>query len=290
MALEKPHGGCRAAFFSDLNVKTYRHLFGPVHSRRLGLSLGIDLLDRRRCSFDCVFCEVGATDVLTLGRGEFVPTAAVIEEFRDWLAHGGKADVVTLAGSGEPTLHSGFGEVIDAVHAASRLPVAILTNSTLLWDPDVRRAAARAELVKVSLSAWDDASLAALNQPAPGLTFARLLEGLHAFRTCYTGALWVEVMLVRGINDEPEQVARIAALVNELHTDKVQLNTIIRPPADNQAQAVDDTALARLSSLFEPVAEIIAPHQGPAGMEKHLDHIRHLTGLMQRDRQASSSS
>lgn len=267
----------------DMQKKHYRYLFGPVHSRRLGLSLGIDLLDRRRCSFDCVFCEVGATELLTLERREYVPTTVVIAEFREWLAGGGKADVVTLSGSGEPTLHSGFGDVIDAVHAACSMPVVLLTNSTMLGDPAVRAAAARADLVKVSLSAWDDDSLAALNRPAAGLTFARLLEGLHAFRECYSGALWVEALLVYGVNDTPDQVARIATHVAGLRPDKVQLNTVVRPPADDHACAVDEETLSRLSALFEPPAEIIAPHQGAEGERKHQDHIRHLAGLLKRD-------
>jgi len=261
----------------------YRYLFGPVHSRRLGLSLGVDLLDRRRCSFDCVFCEVGATERLTLERREYVPTAAVIAELQDWLATGGEADVVTLAGSGEPTLHSGFGAVIEAVHAACDLPVALLTNSTLLWDADVRAAAARADIVKVSLSAWDDASLTALNHPAPGLTFAKLLDGLHAFRELYTGPLWVETLLVRGINDAPGQVARIAGLVARLRPEKVQLNTVVRPPAVENAAAVEGAELQRLAALFTPAAEVIAPHGAdPDGQCRQAAHIAELVRLKSR--------
>lgn len=270
-------------FFIDMQAKHYRYLFGPVHSRRLGRSLGIDLLDRRRCSFDCVFCEVGATELLTLERREYVPTAAVIAEFEDWLAGGGTADVVTLAGSGEPTLHSGFGEVIDAVHGACRLPVVLLTNSTLLWDPEVRDAASRADIVKVSLSAWDDDSLAALNRPAAGLSFARLLAGLQAFRAMYTGALWVETLLVQGVNDQPDQVSRIAALVAGLHPDKVQLNTVVRPPADDHAAAVESGRLEFLASLFTPAAEIIAPHSGDAeGQRRQTAHVAELARLKSR--------
>lgn len=266
-----------------MQTKHYRYLFGPVHSRRLGLSLGVDLLDRRRCSFDCIFCEVGATELLTLERGEYVPTTAVIAELQDWLAAGGKADVVTLAGSGEPTLHSGFGEVIDAVHDACNLPVALLTNSTLLWDPEVRRAAARADIVKVSLSAWDDQSLAALNRPAAGLTFARLRDGLQAFRAMYTGSLWVETLLVRGVNDQPGQVSRIAALVAGLRPEKVQLNTVVRPPAMGNAAAVEGAALQRLAALFTPSAEVIAPHgTDPDGQCRQAAHVAELARLVNR--------
>jgi len=253
-----------------MQKKHYHYLFGPVPSRRLGRSLGVDLLCERRCSFDCLFCEVGATESLTRERREYVPTAAVIAELREWLAEGGQADVITLAGAGEPTLHTGFGEVIDAVHAACRIPVALLTNSTLLGDPAVREAAARADIVKVSLSAWDDASMVALNRPAEGLTFAALLNGLHAFRAMYNGRLWLEVLLVRGINDAPEQVARIAVLAAGLAPEKVQLNTVVRPPAFESAEAVDEESLASLAMLFTPPAEVIAPHRGGGAARREL--------------------
>ncbi len=240
-----------------MNRSHYRYLFGPVASRRLGRSLGIDLTPGRQCSFDCVFCETGRTCDVTTGRRAFVSADAVIGELRAWLAAGGTADVITLAGSGEPTLHTGFGAVIDAVHAACQIPVALLTNGALLSDPAVRVAAGRADLVKVSLSAWDDASLAALNRPAEGLQFTTLIKGLRAFSAVYNGRLWVETILVRGINDAPEQVARIAALAGDLHPEKVQLNTVIRPPADAGMEAVPPSELERLAALFVPPAEVI---------------------------------
>lgn len=266
-----------------MNQKRYRYLFGPVPSRRLGRSLGIDLLDGRRCSFDCVFCEVGRTDALVLERREYVPTAAVIAELRDWLADGGEADTITMAGSGEPTLHTGFGEVIDAVHAACRIPVALLTNSSLLWDAEVREAAARADIVKVSLGAWDDVSLERLNRPVPGLTFDKLLNGLQTFRAMYHGQFWVEVMLVRDINDAPEQVAKIGAYAATLRPDKVQLNTVVRPPAFKDIEALSDTELTALTSLFTPPAEVIAPHRGGADAQrKHDEHVACLADLANR--------
>jgi len=261
----------------------YRYLFGPVPSRRFGRSLGIDLAGGRRCSFDCVFCEVGKTDCLTLQRQEYVPTSAVIGEFQAWLAEDGVADVITLAGSGEPTLHSGFGAIIDAVHTACTIPVALLTNSSLLTDPDVRASAARADIVKVSLGAWDEGSFEALNHPVPGLSFSVVMQGLRLFRVQYRGHLRVEVMLVRGVNDVPWQVERIAALAAELQPATVQLNTVVRPPAFTDARPLDDVSLERLAGLFTPKAEVIAPHRGPEGQRRHDEHVEHLACL-QRDR------
>ncbi len=258
---------------------TYRYLFGPVPSRRFGRSLGVDLAGGRRCSFDCVFCEVGKTDCLTRQRQEYVPTSAVIGELRAWLAEDGVADVITLAGSGEPTLHTGFGEIIDAVHASCKIPVALLTNSSLLTEPGVRSAAARADIVKVSLGAWDEASFEALNHPVPGLTFAGVMQGLRLFRAQYQGRLWVEVMLVCGVNDVPWQVERIAALVADLQPATVQLNTVVRPPAFADAEPLADESLERLAALFTPKAEVIVQHRGPEGRRRHDEHVEHLAGL-----------
>ncbi len=220
--------------------------------------MGIDLLCARRCSFDCVFCEVGHTDTLSMARGEFVPTADVIAEIQTWLEDGGTADVITLAGAGEPTLHTRFGDVIDAIHARCAIPVVLLTNSTLLGDAVVRADAARADIVKVSLSAWDDASMRQINRPVDGLPFAALYAGIMAFRAMYRGDLWLEVVLIRGINDRPDQVAHIATLASALNPDKVQLNTVVRPPAVPGITAVPAAELLRFSMLFSPQAEVIA--------------------------------
>lgn len=133
-------------------MKKYNHLFGPVPSRRFGRSLGIDLTPYKTCSFDCIFCQLGKTTVKTLERREYVPAAEVIEELDDWIKSGGEADYITLSGSGEPTLHSRFGEIIEFARGASSIPVALLTNGSTLGIPEVRAAAAKADVVKISLS------------------------------------------------------------------------------------------------------------------------------------------
>lgn len=242
-----------------MSNKRYRYLFGPVPSRRLGRSLGVDLLGNRICSFDCTFCEVGPTDQCTMERREYVPTQDVIAEVQDWLASGGEADVITLAGAGEPTLHTGLGTIVDAIHAMCDLPVVILSNGTMFADAEVRASAIKADCVKASLSAWDDASMAALNRPAQGMSFEKVLAGLRTFRHDFSGRFWIEVILVKDVNDAPWQVQRIAKLVADLKPEKVQLNTVVRPPAYRVAQAIDEASLAALAVLFDPPAEVIAP-------------------------------
>lgn len=243
-------------------MAAYRHLFGPVLSRRLGLSLGVELVRGKTCSFDCVFCQIGRTPNPSLIRERFVPESEVLAEFSAWLAAGGRADHVTLAGSGEPTLHAGFGDVLDGLRARSAIPTVLMSNGSLFFLPEVREAAERASIVKVSLSGWDEESWRRINRPHPSLRFDRVLDGLRDFSSHYRGTLWVEVFLVRGINDRPDQVARIAALVNGLNPARVHLNTVVRPPAEPESLAVPEAELRELASLFRPAAET---PEAPAG-------------------------
>ncbi len=236
----------------------FKHLFGPVPSRRLGRSLGIDLTPFKTCSFDCVFCQLGKTTLQTSERKEGVLVQDVIAELDVWLKSGATADYITLAGSGEPTLNPKFAQVIDFVHRACNIPVALLTNGSLLSDPVVRAQAAKADLVKVSLSVWDQASLVSINRPAVGIVFEQLYAGLQAFREQFKGELWVEVFLIWSMNTSAEQVAAIAELVKALRPDKIQLNTAVRPPCEGYVHPVPEKILSQLAEYFSPRATVIA--------------------------------
>lgn len=235
----------------------YRYLFGPVPSRRFGLSLGLDLVPFKTCTFDCVFCQLGRTTVKTLARADYVPAEAVVEEVARWLGSGGRADYLTLAGSGEPTLHERCGEVIRRIRSMTDIPVALLTNGSLLWDPRVRDAAAEANVVKLSLSAWDDASCRLVNRPHPDLSWERMWEGHRRLRDDVRGALWVEVFLVRGVNSADVDVGKIAGLAALLKPDRIHLNTAVRPSAEDFVRPVPHDQMVELASLFTPPAEVI---------------------------------
>ncbi len=227
-------------------------------SRRLGRSLGVDLTPFKTCSLDCIFCQLGRTTRQTLERKEYVPTGHVTAELDAWTAEGGKADVVTLAGSGEPTLHSRFGDVLDFARKRTGLPAVLLSNGTLFGDPAVRQAARQADIVKLSLSAWDQASFEQVNRPHPDLRFDRIVEGQRAFRREYRGRLWIEVFLVWGTNSVTRDVKKIAALVDSIGPDEIHLNTAVRPPAESFAFAMPKKAMEELAALFHPVAKVIA--------------------------------
>jgi len=209
-----------------------RHLFGPVPSRRLGRSLGIDLLARKTCTLDCVYCECGPTEELTLERREFVSTQDVLDELDTVLADRPALDSITFSGSGEPTLHVGIGKIINYLkNHYPEYPVTVLTNGTLLTDPAVRSELARADRVVPSLDAVSDAAFAAVNRPHAGLDNTSIIEGLVLFREEYRGQFWLEIFLVPGLNDAPAELAALAAAAVRIRPDRVQLNSLDRPPA-----------------------------------------------------------
>ena len=238
-------------------TRIYKYLFGPVSSRRLGLSLGVDLVPLKVCSFDCIYCQLGRTTHKTVERREWAPTADVIAEIEDWVGAGGQADVVTLAGSGEPTLHTGFGRVLDAVRRLTPIRTALLTNGSLLYLPEVREGAARADIVKVTLCASNESLWSRIHRQAAELRFAQTLEGLKTFRKMFRGELWLEVMVLGGINAPEGEVRRIAALSAAIGPDRVHLNTPVRPPAEDFVIPVGKDELERLARLFSPPAEAV---------------------------------
>jgi len=247
--------------------RPYRHIFGPVPSRRLGRSLGVDLVALKTCSFNCVFCQVGRTPRTTLERAEYVPVDDVLEEVRDWLDTGGSADVITLSGSGEPTLHARFGEVLAGIRALTDIPTVLLTNGSLLLLREVREGAANASIVKASLSAWDQVSFEAVNRPDRGLRFEDVAAGLRQFRAEFEGELWLEVFALAGINADEDGMRRIAGMVRDIRPDRVHLNTVVRPPAEAAAVPVSVALLERFAGLFTPRAEVIAAFKPDSELE-----------------------
>lgn len=240
--------------------RRFKYVFGPVPSRRFGRSLGVDLVPHKTCSFDCIFCQLGRTTNKTVRRRDYVPTADVIEELHEWMEQDGRADIITLAGSGEPTLHAAFGEVIDWVKSRTTVPVALLTNGSLLGDAGVRRAASRADIVKVSVSAWDAFSFQHVNRPCAEVTLKGILEGAWLLRGELGKQLWIEVFIAWGVNSVPKDVAKLASIIRPLKPDRIQLNTAVRPPAEAFVRAAPEAHLEKLASLFTPRAEVIAEY------------------------------
>lgn len=236
------------------------YVFGPVPSRRLGRSLGVDLVPFKTCTYDCIYCQLGHTTHKTLQRQEWVPLDAVVADVKAKLAS--RPDYVTLSGSGEPTLYSRIDELIDRIHGITSVPVAVLTNGSLLWQPQVRRQLLHADLVLPSLDAGDARTFLAVNRPHEEIPFDEMLEGLVAFRQQYFGPYWLEVFLLQGYTDSEPAVQRLVECVRRIRPDRVQLNTVTRPAAEEYARMVDPQRMAKIAARFDPPAEVIADYRG----------------------------
>ncbi len=237
-----------------------RYLFGPVPSRRLGRSLGVDLVPFKTCSYDCLYCQLGPTTCKTVERKPWVPLEAVVAQLQERLSS--KPDYITLSGSGEPTLNSQVGEMIARIKTLTDIPVAVLTNGSLLWLPEVRRQLLGADLVIPSLDAGEETMFQTINRPHEQICFGKMLDGLVALRQEFRGAYWLEVMVVGGYTDTVAQIEKLADGVARIQPDRVQLNTVTRPPAEKAATTVSPERLDQFCSLFRPRAEVIADFRG----------------------------
>jgi wyosine [tRNA(Phe)-imidazoG37] synthetase (radical SAM superfamily) len=233
-----------------------RCIYGPVPSRRLGRSLGVDLVPFKTCTYDCIYCQLGRTTRQTIRRRRWLETAEVVGRVREKLDT--DPAVIAMAGSGEPTLHAGLGEVIDGIKALTEVPVAVITNGSLLGLPAVQRELAAADVVLPSLDAADAEMYRVVNRPHPGLSFTHLIEGMAAFRRGFAGEIWLEVMLLDGLSGTDEHVEQLASLAARIEPDRVQLNTVVRPPADAAARPVPGDRLAAFADAFSAPAEVIA--------------------------------
>jgi wyosine [tRNA(Phe)-imidazoG37] synthetase (radical SAM superfamily) len=234
------------------------HLYGPVPSRRLGYSLGVDILPFKTCSLDCVYCQLGSGPKTTVRRAEFISARAVLAQVRKAVASGRTIDAITFSGSGEPTLNSGIGTIIRGIKRFTRIPVVVLTNSSCLVRPAVRRDLRQADIVVPSLDAADEAVFRKINRPHPGLTAAAIVAGLAAFRREFAGRIWLEIMLVRGVNDGPRHLRKLKAAAALIRPDRIQLNTVVRPPAERSARPLGPAEMEKIREFFGEGAEIIA--------------------------------
>ena len=239
-------------------TKGFKHVYGPVPSRRLGRSLGIDLAPFKTCTYDCVYCHLGRTTNKTIERKAYVAVDDVLEELKRKLDAGPAPDYISLAGSGEPTLNIHIIDCIDKIKRLTRIPVAVLTNGSLLWMTEVQAALMDADLVIPSLDAGDEALFRCVNRPHEEISFARMLEGLAAFTRRFPGEVWLEVLLLGGVTGIPAEARKLASLIRHIQPARVQLNTVCRPPAEDFAFAVAGEQMLALKPLFPDPVEIIS--------------------------------
>ena len=230
----------------------YKHLFGPVPSRRLGMSLGVDLVPHKVCSLNCIYCECGATTRLTTARDEYVPLKEVLAELGHFFGHHPDPDYITFSGAGEPTLNSRFGEVLSFIKREKPgIRTAVLTNGTLFSDRDVRRELLQADVVLPSLDAATGAAFRKINRPPKHLTVDTYIAGLVEFRKEYRGEIWLEVFILPGYNDDKENLAALREAILNVKPDRVQLNTLDRPGVIGGLRAATREELEKIASGWD---------------------------------------
>jgi wyosine [tRNA(Phe)-imidazoG37] synthetase (radical SAM superfamily) len=238
-----------------------KHVFGPVRSRRLGRSLGIDPVPLKTCNYSCVYCQLGRTRPLVNRRKAFFSVSAMLAEVATTLAQheSDSIDWITFVGSGETTLFSRLGSLIRFVKSMSDLPVAVITNGSLLYLPEVRKELSAADAVLPSFDAGTATLYARINRPHGDFSFDQNVDGLIDFRKEYEGKLWVEVMLLGGINDSPNALWDIASVLERAEPDEIHISTPTRPPAERWVELPSPEGLERASSIFGSVAKVLQP-------------------------------
>ncbi len=256
--------------FSGIKELEYRFVYGPLRSRRLGVSLGVSTVPRKVCSFNCIYCEVAKTTTLTVKRAEYVPAGAVIAEIKDFLSNysGPTLDYITFSGFGEPTLNSELGFMIAQVKEICTIPVAVLSNGSLIARKDVQNDLLQADVVKMTLNATHEKAFKRINQQEKSIQPEEVVKGLVEFRRLFRGELWIEIMLVRGINDNIENYLGLNRALKKIKANKVHLNTVVRRPSFANAIALSYEELARAQAIINNGAEIIGYVQRPERKER----------------------
>lgn len=251
------------------HIYSYKHIFGPVLSRRLGISLGIDLIPHKVCTLNCIYCECGRTNNLTVTRDEYQPTQEVINELESFLSTKPKLDFVTFSGSGEPTLHSKIGEITSYLKKNfPQYKVALLTNGTLLGDKSVQHDVMDIDLIIPSIDGVFLKTINKINRPHPSLDFKKIYLDLIDFSKKYKGQhskkqLWIEVFIVSGINDSPEELKDLKELLLKINLDKIQLNSLDRPGAEDNISIPGQDVLENIVKFLQPLpVEIIGKYNG----------------------------
>ncbi len=238
----------------------YNHIFGPVPSRRLGISLGVDLLPHKTCSLNCVYCECGSTTHLTVKQKAWVPIDQVREELEDYLSRTPEIDCITFSGAGEPTLHSGIGDIIDFIKTDyPEYRVALITNSTLFSDSETRRRVVDADIILASVDSVSDDIFKQINRPHPNLELPAMLDGISALAREYRNRLWTEVFIVPGLNDGEGELEKIRQFLEQLSPEMIHINSLDRPGTEPSVTPLDQQSANKIHKVLSTAEPISVP-------------------------------
>ena len=261
-----------------------KRVFGPVPSRRLGQSLGIDPIPLKTCNWNCVYCQLGRTRPVTNERRTFFKKEIILGQVKEALdSHNpGDIDWITFVGSGETTLQKGLDEMINGIKAFTDIPVAVITNGSLLYMPEVRHELLDADAVLPSLDAGNPSLYRRINRPHPACTFERLVNGMFAFREEYQHHLWIEVMLLKDVNDDEDSLREIAEHLEKINPDEIHVTQPTRPPAETWVKPPDETGLERAHIILGSVAKIILPAKGSFDLSSDENLLESIVGVITR--------
>jgi wyosine [tRNA(Phe)-imidazoG37] synthetase (radical SAM superfamily) len=238
-----------------------KYIYGPVKSRRLGLSLGITLTPCKICSFDCVYCQLGKTTFKTPEIKEYIKAGEIIQELAIWVQNNPEAarslNYITFSGAGEPTLNSKIGQLIAEIKKITPVPIAVITNASLLNNPEVRKAISLADLIIPSLDAASPEVFVRINRPHESLKLDEIIQGLISLRKEFAGQIWLEVMLARGINDDLRQIKKLNEIIEKVNPQRIQINSPVRSTAEPDCLAVDKSKLEKIKEILGQKCEII---------------------------------
>ena len=252
----------------------YNYLFGPVPSRRLGMSLGVDLVPHKICSFNCIYCEVGATTDLTVTRKEYVDIKQVKNELDDFLSKDPELDYITFSGSGEPTLNNKLGDIVDYIKEAyPKYKLALLTNSSLLHDPNLRREIMTMDVILPSLDAVTENAFLKVNRPNPDLNVDSIIEGLERLRAEFAGLIWLEILFVKGYNDNERELDKMKEVLKAINPDQIQLNTVDRPGTESWAQPISTTKLKKIKDFLSPLPAKVVAKSTAQSYDSNVDNL-----------------
>jgi len=234
-----------------------KHLFGPIPSRRLGSILGLDIIPFKTCSFNCIYCELGPTEKTASKRRHYDEPASIVNEVVEFLsANDKRIDYIAFTGSGEPTLNADMGIIADALREKTGIPLALVTNASLFYMDDVRRDAMSFDIVLPSLDSFDEEMFARINRPDRSIDFNEMMDGLRQFSQEFKGSIFLEIMLVKNYNDSDKDILKLRRLLSKLRITKLQINTVIRPPAEENAEPINEEDKRRIKHLLGDIANI----------------------------------
>ncbi len=244
-----------------------KYVYGPVPSRRLGQSLGIDPIPSKTCDYQCIYCQLGKTTNLTNKRKDFYPKEEIYKELEESINQNvGKFDYLTFVGSGEPTLCKSLGKLILKAKELSKKPICVITNGSLLYQEDVKEDLIFSDVVLPTLDAGDEKLFIKINRPHPSIRYEKMIQGYIDFRNEFNGKFWIEIMLMKGINDSKEELLKIKKKIDLIQPDRIDVNVPIRPPTESWVKIPDQDVIPILNDVFGDYNNINFPEQGKFGV------------------------